>query len=548
MGRMGALRAVLRQLVQLDTAGAIAVCERATDPYIVALRAFAEFFGQRFETAAQSAALALDEADDAEAVALARAMSGLAAAGWPRGLLPQGGDPLAAALEELELLADVQRDSRAFILYLCAEAALACGRLSLASEFVANSGELPPDFLLDGDQRHPFAVLMQVMRARLLGFQGRVTEGLAAGEAAVASAKEPASLLLAEATMCLLLGEAAQPPSVRAIADRLEANLPRPDNYLSCGCYLLVAYGLIATGDVARSARFLLAAGGTPDLENLTIVDRALGLELLAAAAIAENDLDAAEAWQERARPLLDNPIAAPTVQRLVSRVELLAGRPESAADWAQRAIDSAVATGRMVETAETEIVLSRARAVLSAPEEAREALQAMVDAAMRAGRLAARRSAASELRSIGRRLRPRPGSGWEGLSRRERDVALLVVEGFGNRAIAAELHLSEHTVRAHVSRVLAAFGVASRSAVGAHLPDAVSPDSNQEQPAALTPRQDDVADCIARGMTNEQISHELGISVKTVEKHVTEILHRWHVASRVGVARTAHARKRHLS
>jgi DNA-binding NarL/FixJ family response regulator len=530
--------------MQLDTAGAIAACAQARDPYVVALRAFAEFFGQQFETAARSAAQALEDADDPEAITLARAMCGLAAAGWPNTPVHESeGDPLADAFDELHLLADAQRDSRVFILYLCAEASLACGRLSLASEFIAHSGDLPPDFLLEDDRRHPFAVLMQAMRARLLGFQGQVADGLALGQAAVASAEEPTSLLLAEATMCLLLGNASQPATVRAIADRLESGLPKPDNYLGCGCYLLVAYGLIATGDVARSVRFLLAAGGTPGLENLTIVDRALGLELLAAAAIAENDLDAAEAWQERARPLLDNPISAPTVQRLVSRVELLAGRPESAADWAQRAVDSAAATGRAIETAEAAIVPSRARTALAAPGEARVALEAMVGVAVDAGHLAARRSAASELRSIGRRLRPLPDSGWEGLSPRERDVALLVVEGFGNQAIASELHVSEHTVRAHVSRVLAAFGVASRAAVAARLSGTVAPDASQEQLAALTPRQNAVVDCIMRGQTNEQIGHELGISVKTVEKHVTEILRRWNVASRVGIARRAQAR-----
>ncbi len=541
---MGALRAVLRQLMLLDPAAAIDACGYAIDPYIVALRAFAEFFGQQFETAARSAAQALDDAEDPEARALARAMCGLAAAGWPDA--PAWGtqdDPLSDALDELHLLALAPRDSRTFILYLCAEASLACGRLSLASEFIAHSGDLPTDFLVEDDRRHPFAVLMQVMRARLLGFQGQVAEGLALGEEALARAEGPTGLLLAQATMCLLLGTASQPASVREIADRLESSLPKPDNYLTCGCYLLVAYGLIATGDLVRSARFLLAAGGTPGLENLTIVDRALGLELLAAAAIAENDLDAAEAWQERARPLLDNPISAPTVQRLVSRVELLAGRPESAADWAQRAVDSAAATGRAVETVEAGVVLSRAQGALAASSEARIALKAMAGAAVDAGQLAARRSAASELRSIGRRLRPRPGSGWEGLSPRERDVALLVVEGFGNQAIAAELHVSEHTVRAHVSRVLAAFGVASRAAVAARLPGAMAPDARTDPPAALTPRQNAVVECIARGETNERIAQELGISIKTVEKHVTAILRRWDVASRVGIARRAHAR-----
>ena len=146
-------------------------------------------------------------------------------------------------------------------------------------------------------------------------------------------------------------------------------------------------------------------------------------------------------------------------------------------------------------------------------------------------------------MHEIERTLGLRPGSGWAGLSSRERDVALLVAKGFGNQGIAAELHVSEHTVRAHVSRVLAAFGVASRAAVAAQLAGILATELGREQPAPLTPRQHAVVDCIVRGQTNEQIGRELEISVKTVEKHVTEILRRWNVESRSGIARRALAR-----
>jgi len=129
-------------------------------------------------------------------------------------------------------------------------------------------------------------------------------------------------------------------------------------------------------------------------------------------------------------------------------------------------------------------------------------------------------------------------------LSARERDVALLIVEGFSNNAIAAELHLSEHTVQVHVSRVLAAFGVASRFALAAKLAqDLPTTVSEAPAPAALTPRQHAVVDRIALGLSNEQIARELGVSIKTVEKHVSEVFRRWQVASRIGVSRLARLR-----
>jgi DNA-binding NarL/FixJ family response regulator len=190
------------------------------------------------------------------------------------------------------------------------------------------------------------------------------------------------------------------------------------------------------------------------------------------------------------------------------------------------------------VETAEAEIVLSRARIQLAERGAASAGLEAMVARSVGTGYLAAQKAAARELRAIGRRLRPATGTGWDGLSPRERDVALLLAEGFGNQQIAAELHLSEHTVQAHVSRVLAAFGAASRLVVAAQLSMLVVRDIPADAAPALTPRQTAVAARIANGLSNEAIAGELGVSTKTVEKHVSEILRRWDVSSRIGIAR----------
>jgi len=519
---------------------AIAYCdsqiEATADAWLHSLRSFSCFFAQDFTAAAASAAVARDTAADDESAVFALVATAWASAGSGT---PVDGDAHLDALAALPRLATVDRDRRAFIEYLLAESCLGCARLDLASRVVDAIDDVPTDFLAEGGQPHPYSVMMSAMRARLLGFQGRVTDALALISAVQARPGSTEELLVA-ATTCLLQGNNAKRQAVRSIADRLEQELGEPNDYISAGCYILVAYGFIATADIARAAAFVLKAGHTAGLDCLSIIDRALGLEMLVAAAAFEGDLGAAQAWRLRAAPLLDSPVARSTVERLNSRVALLEGDAAAAAEWAILAVDHAKADGRAIEAAEGEIVLSRARIALSERGAASVGLEAMAALAASSGHLAAQKSAARELRAIGRRLRPVPGSGWQGLSARERDVALLVAEGFGNQAIAAELHLSEHTVQAHVSRVLAAFGAASRLAVVAQLTRLLPRDPDAPPPPALTPRQQMVADRIANGSTNEAIAVELGVSVKTVEKHVSEILRRWQVASRIGIARVA--------
>ena len=53
-----------------------------------------------------------------------------------------------------------------------------------------------------------------------------------------------------------------------------------------------------------------------------------------------------------------------------------------------------------------------------------------------------------------------RPSTGWARLTERERTVARLVAEGLTNRAVAARLIVSPHTVNAHVRHVFTKLGV----------------------------------------------------------------------------------------
>jgi DNA-binding CsgD family transcriptional regulator len=56
------------------------------------------------------------------------------------------------------------------------------------------------------------------------------------------------------------------------------------------------------------------------------------------------------------------------------------------------------------------------------------------------------------------------------GLTKREAEVALLLVEGLTNDAVAARLFVSTHTARHHVEAVLGKLGVPNRAAVATRL------------------------------------------------------------------------------
>jgi non-specific serine/threonine protein kinase len=56
------------------------------------------------------------------------------------------------------------------------------------------------------------------------------------------------------------------------------------------------------------------------------------------------------------------------------------------------------------------------------------------------------------------------------GMTPREIEVAMLLIEGCSNRTVAKRLGISPHTARHHTQRVLAKLGVHSRAEAGARL------------------------------------------------------------------------------
>ncbi len=510
-----------------------------SDPWELAVSAFAASWRLQHDLATEFAeraihALREPRDGDREAAVLAYATRALAGAGtglkgtWTDlspGLTPSG-DPLADALPLLGAM-DGFSDTGRFARYALAEAALACGRVGIAEGIhdVAGSREF-----LDG---HPYSTVMTVLAARIASFGGRIDDARTLLDSLPTSVPPRLELLVA-ATRSLVDGNAAAPTVVRELATRLERGGHDLDDRLELGCVLLCAYGLVAIGDVRRATD--LVAGF--DMDRAMVIDRVLALELVVAAAERGGDRATAESGLAAAEVLADDPIASSTLDRIRSRVALLAGTPDSALVTAERAIERADDEGRAIEAAEGRIVSARARMAAGDRGSAARGLESPVAAADSTGHLAFRRAAGRTLSGTGRRLRPLPGSEAAGLSEREREVLALVLDGHENSEIAAELHISPHTARSHVSRVLAAYGTPTRATlaarVAASMHDSSSATVADLARAELTPRQRAVVAEVVTGASNAEISARLEITVRTVEKHVNDVMRRWRVGSRV--------------
>ena len=100
--------------------------------------------------------------------------------------------------------------------------------------------------------------------------------------------------------------------------------------------------------------------------------------------------------------------------------------------------------------------------------DEALDQLNAAFDTYLHHEALADARRVGRELRRLGvqRRIvsQPRAKTGWDSLTDSELKVVNLIAQGVTNRAVAAQLHLSLHTVKNHVHNAFAKLGINSRA------------------------------------------------------------------------------------
>lgn len=509
----------------------------SVDPALaLALLGAAEFVAGEFERAVittERARLTALDAGDAEVLHFALSFRVLASAGvvWED---PTADDGFPELWARRGVLASFAPSILPLARFALVEAAFATGRFDEAAEVLG-----PVDAVISVDAGVSAFPALVLQPARLLMFRGDASRAAPHLDAAAALAREQGDevwvrAIASAAAFAAALGGAEAGQLDRAEHDLIDRTRP-PRDYIEAAVFAFIAYARAGIGQLAKAEAILLAAGG-PAFPYLQVADRAMCADILIAAAIERGDLESADRVAAGLLPLIVHPGAHVLVEQAFARIDVARGRMTEAAERAAIAAARADLAGRYRDAAHVRMLRARALAALGQAEEAVHENLSSLRGPGAAGDRGVERQALRQLRQLGHRPRPAPGSGWSALSAREREVATLVAGGASNRVIASTLFLSERTIEGHVSRILAALAITSRSGIPAltlgHLGDPFLP------VPALTPRQQTTAELVATGLGNAEIARRLGVSVKTVEKNVSEILRRCKLTSRTGIAR----------
>ena len=199
--------------------------------------------------------------------------------------------------------------------------------------------------------------------------------------------------------------------------------------------------------------------------ETEALLDRFQLLPAFVRIMLAAGDLDAArEGAVElgRVAHVYDTAAVRAEAAHAEGELTLAERRPESALPILRRAARAWRQLNAPYETARVSIAIATACRALSDEEAALLELES-------ARSVFAELGARPDLERVEVMIDPGPAAHAHGLTSRELEVLRLVASGKTNRAIAAELYLSERTVHRHVTNIFGKLGVGSRTAAVAY-------------------------------------------------------------------------------
>lgn len=312
-------------------------------------------------------------------------------------------------------------------------------------------------------------------------------------------------------------------PSARDIVDEISAR-ERADEVVSPEEYDAAA-GLALHANTPGHALVLASAGLARAAPGST-VELLLRVKIFAAASLTESAETASHGiWLLDRSARDDEPALAAIVWSAYAVHRALLGDAVGVAEC-RRVYDALTLDPTLVAT------INGTQGLLALAETSLGAAPVVVREEWLAGLVAARQPLMVELaraaRAIGRPLLA-PAEPIL-LTPRQELVLTLLRAGLTTHAVAHRLGVSSRTVQSDVAVVKAALGVTNRAGLSA--PAAASGSGKP-----LTQRQQQVCDLVRAGYTDRGIALELGISQRTVARHLSDACQRIGVVGRAGLA-----------
>ncbi|MFK4791646.1 LuxR C-terminal-related transcriptional regulator [Microbacterium sp. ZW T5_56] len=526
MDRRALIAAAGTAIVTDDADAAAAILASEHGSTADAMRAFAAYWSADYAACALFARRAQASARDPQERAMAMAATLWARAGGAADVEVPDRDTIIAAGTDVANQPQPQNAVSTLARAFLADSALMIGRLDIAQAVVPDPSE---------SARWRNSVLevpLHGVCVRVAIFSGRIDQARVMLPGLREAGERHHLLLWPLACEALVAAMAGDVATARDAIDALLALGLDDTTFPGRGALMLAAYAAAAAGDEAGAASLARRAGGHRDLSLLAAADRAMAVDLLVADAISRDD----EREIIRGELLLADLdhtalVTLPTLLRTRARILLHRGDTVQAATVAEASAELAGAAERRLEHGDARIIAARALLHADLPAAAR-LLRDEVRAADAAGEHALRERAARVLAAAHRRLPP-PPTAWVGLSPREREVLDLLRAGHDEDAISDRLHLERSTVHRHLARAMSAFGSSGRVA----LLSAAGATGERRPLPELTARQRTVTELMSTGITNAAIAEVLGVSSKAVEAHLTQVMLRCEVPTRLALA-----------
>jgi DNA-binding NarL/FixJ family response regulator len=232
----------------------------------------------------------------------------------------------------------------------------------------------------------------------------------------------------------------------------------------------VLGMSLFEAGEVERAWETMRALGGD-ELPYKIPVEKCFDWEILALVALARGDPEAADGYVRRAEQhaaQLDLRLPTALAQRARAAALLARDEPHEAARLAADAAETAAAAGARLPAAFALALAGRAVVATGERKRAIALLRRAEGELDSCGSLRVRDEVRRELRRLGARAEPRgpataDDTGVAALTRREREIALLVTDRKTNREIASTLFLSEKTIETHMRNIFIKLGASSR-------------------------------------------------------------------------------------